>query len=127
LILTAGSLIAVESAFLSKPNVILGSSLHSEVGTSYVCDSIQSFQVNLENFLENNETEIKYSRAINFGFFQEEGGIIFKNMKINNSGSLFTFNKLVYGNDKIYITLQKLSKLKNQFISVVKLEMGHKC
>jgi hypothetical protein len=81
----------------------------------------------LETFLENNETEIRYSRAINFGFFQEEGGIIFKNMKINNTGSIFTFNKRVYGNDKIYIALQKLSKLKKQFISVVKLEMGHKC
>jgi len=127
LILTAGSLIAVESAFLRKPNVILGSSLHSEVGTSYVCDSIQSFQANLEILLENNETEINYTRAINFGFFQEEGGVIFKNMKINNTGSLFRFNKRVYGNDKIYIVLQKLSKLKKQSVSVVKLETGHKC
>jgi hypothetical protein len=127
LILTAGSLIAVESAFLSKPNVILGSSLHSEIGTSYVCDSIQSFQANFEIFLENIETEIKYKNAINFGFFQEVGGIVFRNMEVNNTGSLFTFNERVYGNDKIYIVFQKLSKLKKQFISVVKSEMGHKC
>lgn len=127
LILTAGSLIAVESAFLRKPNVILGSSLHSKVGTSYVCDSIQSFQANFEGFFENKEIDIRHTRAINFGFFQEEGGFIFRNIEVNNTGSLFTYNKRVYGNDKIYILFQKLSNLKKQFVSGVKLEMGHKC
>ena len=127
LILTAGSLSAVESAFLRKPNVILGSSLHSKVGTSYVCDSIQSFQANFEGFFENKEIDIRHTRAINFGFFQEEGGFIFRNIEVNNTGSLFTYNKRVYGNDKIYILFQKLSNLKKQFVSGVKLEMGHKC
>jgi hypothetical protein len=127
LILTAGSLIAVESAFLRKSNVILGSSLHSEVGTSYVCDSIRSFKTSFEGFLKNNEANTRYTRAVEFGFFQEEGGITFRNLVVNNSGSLFTFNKRVYGNDKIYILFQKLSKLKKRFLSANKLEMRHKC
>jgi hypothetical protein len=127
LVLTAGSLLAVESAFLRKPNVILGSSLHSKIGTSYVCDSMQSFKSNFEIFMESNETEKKFERAINFGFFQEEGGIIFRNVEVKNTGSLFTFNKRVYGNDKIYILLQKLSKLKKRIASLVLLEVGHKC
>jgi hypothetical protein len=127
LILTAGSLIAVEAAFLGKANVILGPSLHSEIGSSYIPNSIGTFRADFQSYSNNYGIKSKYSNAINFGYFQEEGGILFKHMVVNDTGSIFTFNRRKYGHDKIYIILQKLSNLKKRVSPVVKSEMCQKC
>jgi hypothetical protein len=127
LILTAGSLIAVEAAFLGKANIILGPSLHSEIGSSYVSNSIGTFKKDFQSYLNNYGIKTKYSNSINFGYFQEEGGISFNHMDVNDSGSLFVFNKRKYGHDKFYIILQKLSKLKKLVFPSVKSKMCQKC
>jgi hypothetical protein len=87
---------------------------------------MKDFESNLYEYLVNLDSENRYWRAIEFGFFQEKGGNTFKNLNINESGSKFTFNKRTYGNDKVYSLILRIEKYYRKIRIISKYRRRHK-
>jgi hypothetical protein len=111
LIVTAGSTVNLEAAFLKIPNVLIGNGLYKDMDIAFTPKNYEEFSADFNNYLKNNKSIDFYQNAIKTAAFHNNAGIPFNFVAINPQGNEIRIFKTPVNNSKIYSLSLKFDKI----------------
>jgi hypothetical protein len=123
LVITAGSTVNLEAAFLKIPNVLIGNGLYQDMEIAYMPKNYKEFSLNFNKYIENNKSVYFYVNAIKTAAFLNNGGLSFNFVTINPQGNHIRLFETTISNSKIYslaLTFDKMYlKVKNLLFHIL--------
>jgi len=110
LVITSGSTVSLETAYLNIPNVLIGNSLYKDLNVAYNPQDLNEFKKEFNTYLVNKNQEIHFQNALKVGIFQSEGGLPYKFIEIDNTGKNISIFQFHINSSKVYTMLIRLDK-----------------
>ena len=110
LVITSGSTVSLEAAYLNIPNILIGNSLYKDMNVAYNPKDLNEFKKEFNTYLVNKNQEIHFQNALKVGIFHSEGGLSYKFVEINKTGKNISIFKFRIDSSKVYTMLIKLDK-----------------
>lgn len=80
-VITSGSTIGVEAAYLKKPSILLGNAFHKPMGITINPRSISELANLIKNSVEIKHSRNNFDAALRYAFFQSQGGLKFDSVE----------------------------------------------
>jgi hypothetical protein len=110
LVITSGSTVSLETAYLNIPNVLIGNSLYKDLNVAYNPEDLNEFKNEFNTYLVNKNQEIHFQNALKVGIFHSEGGLPYKFVEIDKTGKNISIFKFHINSSKVYTMLINLDK-----------------
>ena len=102
LVVTNGSTVNLEAAFLNIPNVLIGNGLYKDMEIAYTPKDCNEFSLNLTNYMKNDKNNYFYKNAIKTATFLNYGGLPYKFVMVNPQVNDIRLFDSSINNSKIY-------------------------
>ena len=119
-VVTVGSTIGVEAAYLRKKSILIGRAFHEDMDiTVNPMNSSELASIIMQDF-SNEELEYRHLNSLNYAIFNELGGEIFSNLQRLELGqkTFFTFNGLVIKQSLFVSILMRVDTLIRKVIPI---------
>ena len=126
LVVTAGSTVNLEAAFLKIPNVLIGNGLYRDMDIAFMPKNYEEFSADFTKYLKNNKHIHFYENAIKTAAFHNNAGIPFNFVTINPQGTDIRIFKTPVSNSKMYSLSLKFDKLFLRFKTNLRHALWHK-
>jgi hypothetical protein len=110
LVITAGSTVNLEAAYLKIPTVLMGKGLYKDLQIAYTPSTYVEFFANFSEYLENNGNK-HYDNALKVGAFHNHAGLTYRFVRTDKSGKNIEVFGHKLSNSKIFGVALKFDKL----------------
>jgi hypothetical protein len=110
LVITSGSTVSLEAAFLKVPNILIGNSLYKDLNVAYRPRDFNEFKNEFNTYLVNKNQEIHFQNALKVGIFHSKGGLAYKFVEVDKTGKNISIFKFRINSSRVYTILIKVDK-----------------
>lgn len=110
LVITSGSTVGLEAAFLKIPNILIGDSLYQAMRVAYNPVNLNELKDNFNSYLADPDKERHYLNALKVGMFHSSGGLPYKFIKMGENGKNISICNYIINGSKIYSVCIKIDK-----------------
>ena len=111
LVITGGSTVNLEAAFLKIPNVLIGNGLYKDMDIAFMPKNYDEFCADFNKYLKTDKSGNFYENAIKVGAFHSNAGIPFNFITINSQGNYIRILETQISNSKVYSVSLKIDKI----------------
>jgi len=110
LVITSGSTVSLEAAFLKVPNILIGNSLYKDLNVAYRPRDFNEFKNEFNTYLVNKNQEIHFQNALKVGIFHSKGGLAYNFVEVDKTGKNISIFKFRINSSRVYTILIKVDK-----------------
>lgn len=124
-VITVGSTIGVEAAFLGKRSVLIGRGFHEEMGITLNPKNREELRDYLTQNFEENGISSRRIQAYKYAVFHQEGGVEFKNVRLcRNKFEKYSWGGFEFSRPPYVRFLSRVELLCQKLLNVVFQERG---
>lgn len=110
MVITAGSTVNLEAAYLRIPSVLIGKGLYKDMEIAYTPKNYDELFSNFSEYL-NNDGNSHYENSLKVGAFHNNAGLSYKFVRIDGDGRNIEVFKHKLNNSKLYGLALKFDKI----------------